>query len=187
VNGKGYVHVRDAGHSMALAVQHEYEKQEDFKSLMKSVSDVKFREIMREPAYLLPPKMRTVARFMNLSHVIKRAVKMLNAFGKMNVEERKVFSFIPENKPLIEELTTVFKTVNSILQHLKCKGMSEKSADRCLSLLKTLLSSQNQRTVNVGQSMERYIKTELGKLSGVCDRCHISSDIIESVFGFYKA
>ncbi|MDR2026808.1 MAG: hypothetical protein LBQ01_04515 [Prevotellaceae bacterium] len=48
VNGKGYVHVRDAGHSMALAVQHEYEKQEDFKSLMKPVADVKFKEIKQK-------------------------------------------------------------------------------------------------------------------------------------------
>jgi hypothetical protein len=41
--------------------------------------------------------------------------------------------------------------------------------------------------INVGRAVEQYINTELGKLSGICDGWHVSSDIIESVFGFYKA
>jgi transposase-like protein len=56
VRDKGYIHIRDAGHTFGLFVQQVYEKERDFQLFMKEVSGVKFREIMRPTAYLLPPK-----------------------------------------------------------------------------------------------------------------------------------
>ncbi|MDR0612021.1 MAG: hypothetical protein LBG45_00760 [Dysgonamonadaceae bacterium] len=67
---KAYNHVRDAGHSFGLFLQQVYEKDESFKSFMQEVTQVKFREIMRPTAWLLPPRQRTIARFMNLSGTV---------------------------------------------------------------------------------------------------------------------
>jgi hypothetical protein len=187
VSNKGYVHIRDIGHSIALIIQHAYEKQEDFQSLIKDINEVKSKEIMRDTAYLLSPKIRTIARFMSISLLIKWAVKMLTTFWKMNQEEQSVFGFLLKYRSLIKELEEVFKIVNPILKHLKCEGMSKKSVEWCLSQVQTLLSSTNQRVVSVGQLIEEYINTEYGKLSGICEKWNISSDVIESIFGIYKA
>jgi hypothetical protein len=84
------------GHTFGLFVQKLYEKSEDFQSFIKEVNGVKFREIMRSSAYLLPPKQRTIARFMNLSTTIAWAKKLLKSFPRLNEEEQAVFQFIKD-------------------------------------------------------------------------------------------
>ena len=186
VRKKGYVHVRDIGHSVSLFVQHTYENAKDFRAFAKKVSAVKFRETMRATAYLLPPKQRTVARFMNISHTVSWAFKMSKSIARLNAEERKVFRFINRHKPLINELKEVFITVNSVLKHLKNKGISKANAHEALSEIKSLTSSPG-RAADVGRLMEEYITKEYAKLSEKHKNWHISSDIIESMFGSYKA
>ena len=77
VRDKAYSHVRDVGHSFGLFLQQVYEKNEIFKSFMQEVVQVKFREIMRPTAYLLPPKQHTISRFMNLSETARRQGKRI--------------------------------------------------------------------------------------------------------------
>ena len=55
VRDKNYIHMRDAGHSFGLFLQQTYGKEECFQSFMKEVTQVKFREVMRSTAHLLPP------------------------------------------------------------------------------------------------------------------------------------
>ena len=186
VRDKNCIHIRDVGHTFGLFMQQTYEKDNSFQTFMKEVTQVKFREIMRPAAYLLPPKQRTIARFMNLSETVHRAVAMLNSFDRLKDEEQKIFRFIPQNQLLIHELNSVFQTVNSILQRLKDEGLSKVSAEECLSRLKSLSTSPNQRIASVGRLMIKYLETEYSKLSDESQRWHISSDIIESMFGTYK-
>ena len=186
VRMKGYVHVRDIGHSFGLFVQHIYGKTKDFQSFIKEVAAVKFRETMRTTAYLLPPKQRTVARFMNISHTIFWAFNMLKSFARLNTEEQKVFHFINSYRQIINELKEVFITVNSVLKHLKNKGISKTNAHEALSEIKSLTSSTG-RVSDVRRLIEEYITREYSKLSEKYKSWHISSDIIESIFGSYKA
>jgi hypothetical protein len=115
VRRKGYTHVRDIGHSFGLLIQQVYEKAKDFQSFTKSVSAVKFREIMRPSAYLLPPKQRTIARFMNLSATVHWASSQLKSYSRLSVEEQHVFQFIEKYRLLIKELKEVFSVVNPVL------------------------------------------------------------------------
>jgi hypothetical protein len=186
VRDKNYVHIRDVGHTIGLFLQKTYEKDNSFQTFMKEVTQVKFREIMRSAAYLLPPKQRTIARFMNLSDTVDWAVAMLNSFDRMKEEDQRIFQFIPQNQMLIHELNSVFQTVNTILQRLKDEGLSKVSSEECLSRLKTLSTSPNQRISSIGRLMTEYIETEYNKLSDKTKKWHISSDIIESIFGIYK-
>jgi hypothetical protein len=186
VRDKGYIHLRDVGHTFGLFVQQTYEKEEDFQLFMKDVNGVKFREVMRPTAYLLPPKQRTIARFMNLSGTIDWAVKILKSFDRLNPSEQDVFNIIHKHRQIIMEMEEVFKTVNSLLQRLKKEGISATTARKCLFAVKMLQASQHQRVSSVGRLIEEYIKEESDKQNILDAKCHISSDIIESLFGSYK-
>jgi hypothetical protein len=53
-------------------------------------------------------------------------------------------------------------------------------------MLKALESSPNQRISNLANMVKTYIKKEYSKLSDTNKTWHISSDVIESLFGDYK-
>ena len=69
---------------------------------------------------------------------------------------------------------------------MKNEGISESIAHETLSEIKSLTSS-TERISALGRLMEGYITGEYGKLSEQYKNWHISSDIIESLFGSYKA
>jgi hypothetical protein len=92
---------------------------------------------MRPAGYLLPPVQRSIARFMNLSGIIKWSKRIIAIFPQLNENERQVFNFVKVNIKQINGLSAVFNTVNSILKILKTKGMSEKSISECMSMLQT--------------------------------------------------
>jgi hypothetical protein len=186
VRDQGYVHVRDVGHTFGLFVQQTYEKEDDFQTFIKEVNGVKFREIMRSSAYLLPPKQRTIARFMNISGTVDWAYSMLKAYDQLNAEQQEIFSFIPQYRMLINELNDVFRVVNPVLQQLKNEGLSKESLQWSLSKTSLLRLSSWKRAMSVGNLIECYIKEEYGKLSEQNKKWHVSSDIIESLFGIYK-
>ena len=58
------IHIRDISHSLALHVEKLYKNDADFQAMTKSISQVKIREVRRPTSYLLPPRQRTIARFM---------------------------------------------------------------------------------------------------------------------------
>jgi hypothetical protein len=186
VHKSGYIHIKDVGHSIALLMQHLYEKASDFQSFTKEIADVKFREVMRPCAYLLPPKQRTIAGFMNLSPGVEWAGRMLKAFPLLSAEEQAVFGFLLPYEPLIKELKETFGILNRVLKLLKEKGLSHDVVEECLKETETLQSSENARQSALGRDIEAYLREEAGKLPASQTRWHISSDVIESTSGIYK-
>jgi hypothetical protein len=181
------VHLPDIGHSMAMFVERKYKNDEEFKVFCKEISGVKFREIMRSTAYLLPPNQRSVSRFMNLSPTIEWANNMLNAFERLNEEEQRVFNFIHRHKSIIEELRTLFECINVISKELKNKGLSYKSIKICnLAISQLQQSTTATRITNVLEACSDYLNKMKDKLPDEKTIWHISSDIIESSFGYYK-
>jgi hypothetical protein len=130
IRDQGYIHIRDAGHTAALQVEHVYREETGFKKFTKELSAVKIREAMRRTGCLLPPRQRSIARFMNLSAVSSRATKMLRIFPALNGEERQTFQFVRTFQELVEELECVFQTVNTLLKDIKNNGLSYKYTDR---------------------------------------------------------
>jgi hypothetical protein len=100
-------------------LEHVYKEEEDFKKFSKKLSAVKVSDAMRKTGCLLPPRRRSVARFMNLSAIIVRATNMLRIFPTLNGEEQKTFKFVLTCRQLIEETGCVFKTVNALLKDIK--------------------------------------------------------------------
>jgi hypothetical protein len=186
VDEQGYIHIRDIGHTMALHIEHVYKACADFKEFIKTLSDVKIRESMRRTSCLLPPRQRSIARWMNLSPVVKWAKTMLATFPSLNEQEQETFGFVNTCYSLIEELDCVFQTVNTLLKEIKNKGLTHKNIDWCLLQTAEGLNMDSPRVKQAGENPVQYLNEERSKLPDAQTCWHASSDIIESLFGKYK-
>jgi hypothetical protein len=187
IREKGYIHLRDVGHSIALQIEKVYAKSDKLKDYLTSLAAVKAKEVMRPASYLLPPTQRSIARFMNLSKLINWGKQILNNFPRLNAEEKKAFDFLKSSHALLDELSTVFNSINIILKKIKTKGMSKKNIADSISILEAELNNEdNIRFKQVKENVKTYLEEESLKLKD--DTCcwHGSSDIIESIFGYYK-
>jgi hypothetical protein len=180
-------HIRDVSHTLGMFMERVYKKSEEFNNYVKELAQVKFREIMNPVAYLLPPKQRTIARFMNLAKVVDWSEKILKNYTKLTKNERNTFSFIPRYASLIEELRTVLTCVNYIEHEIKHNGLSHRSLKNCVDFMKQDLFFGNERMLQIAEQMVGWLREEIRKLPSEKTCWNASSDIIESLFGVYKS
>jgi len=180
------VHLRDVGHTLAMFLERQYKDASDFLSFMKELAKVKNREVMRPIAYLLPPKQRIIARFMNLTPCLNWAQKMLHHFDKLPKEEQQVFKFLKNHRMLINELNAIIGVFNRISKSMKEKGLSRENVDTSIGELLLLIQSPSPRICQAAKECMSYLQEEAGKLNTEKSVWHISSDIVESIFGVYK-
>ena len=173
----------DVGHEIAKFVEQTYKHQEVFKAFSTAVAGVKFREILKNTAYLLPPKQRAIARFMNLSDTVDWATKMLSALPKLTEVEQQTFDFLKDYRSLIKELEDVFEMVHKLLKILKNTGISHENIEKCTLLVQQYI--MKMPPILVGK-INTYFKNEAGKITDKSTSWHASSDIIESLFGKFK-
>jgi hypothetical protein len=179
--------IKDISHTLGMFMERIYSKDAEFTSYMKELSEVKFKHIMNPVAYLLPPKQRSVARFLNLSQVVDWSDKILANYAKLKKEEKQVFSFIPSYSSLINELRIVLSCINFIEYEIKHNGLSRQSVNRCRKNIKRNLSVKNKRMENVVMLIMNYFRNEIKKLPSSTSCWNASSDIVESIFGVYKS
>jgi transposase-like protein len=175
--------IPDVGHQIAKYVEQTYAHQEQFKAFTTAVAGVKFREIMKGTAYLLPPKQRTIARFMNLSGIVDWAANILRVFGTLSLVEQETFSFLKDFRQLIKELKTVFEMTHKMLEIIKNKGISYENIAQC-----TILGKQYGAPIPtiLTDKITAYLKEIKDKLPDATTTWHASSDVLESLFGKYK-
>lgn len=182
----GIPHQRDISHSLGMLLERIYKNEADFKEYLKLMTEAKFKHNMKKIAYLLPPTQRTVARFINLSEWVKWSAKMLKIYHKLSKDEQSAFSFVPLNASLIDELSEALKCVNTIESICKNRGFSKQTVKECKQTVKKHLLSGNSRMIELGASIFTFLTEETKVLAADIVQNN-SSDIIESVFGKYKA
>jgi hypothetical protein len=185
----GITHHRDIGHSFGLILEDAYKGQEDFEGFMREMNGIRTKYHLTKMAYLLPPKQRAIARFMNLFSLVEWAADMLRILPTLKGDEQEAFAFVKEHQEIIAELETVMRYVRNIEQKCKHEGLSKKTAKLCASVACGLISGEgtNGRTAVVGARIGIYLLDEAAKIEGKEEAHNISSDIIESTFGWYKA
>jgi hypothetical protein len=180
------LHIRDISHSLGMFMKRIYDNDQEFKSYMKELAQVKFREVMNPVAYLLPPKQRSIARFMNLSPVVNRS-KILKNYHNLTEKEQKTFSFCRRYASFIDELQNVLRCVNSIEREIKRNGLSHNSVKICRGYIKQYLLSANERMTKMAAQIIQYLNEEVEKLPSSKSCWNASSDVLESIFGVYKS
>lgn len=184
----GITHHRDISHSIGLILEGAYKGQADFEGFTSKLGAIRLKYHLTDMAYLLPPKQRAIARFMNLFDWVEWAGDMLSSYPKLTKEQQDAFAFMKEYTPLVEELNTVMGHVRYIEQRCKRDGISAETAKLCAWAASKLITGtgSNSRTISVGSRIGLYLLGEAKKIEGK-DKAHIiSSDIIESMFGWWK-
>lgn len=180
------IHQHDISHSLGMFLERTYKNKSDFNDYVKLMTESKFKYNMKKIAYLLPPKQRTISRFINLSGWVKWSFKMLDIYHTLNEDEQNVFSFIPANASLIDELSDVLKCVERIEYVCKHKGLSKKTVCECQKVIHTHLLCGNSRMINLGECIIGFLRKEVISIGKSVTSHNNSSDIIESIFGKYK-
>ena len=183
----GYVHHADISHSMGVILKHAYEKQADFIELTTLLGKIRLQYHLTNKAYLLPPNMRTIARFMNMSEWVIWGNSMLACYHKLPKEMQEAYAFINDYKSLFQELMAALDAIRHIEHMCKNKGFSLKTSKECQSyIIAHVIGNAYPRQTHLGLKMLEYFRKEEALLTEGMNIC-ISSDIIESTFGIYKS
>ena len=180
------IHIRDVGHTLGMFLQRVYGKEDDFCVFFKQIGKLKNAEAMSDCSYLLPPRQRSIARFMNLSKTISWGRKIIDSFERFTEKEKRVYYFVMENRKLISELDTVLGCTNQILSRIKTAGLSYNSIGNSIKLINRLNVSKNKRVARFAALCIEYLQQESNKLLDSQTIFNASSDMVESVFGYYK-
>ena len=176
---------RDISHSLGMLLERCYKNEEDFIAYTKKLTDAQLKYNMKKIAFLLPPKQRTIARFINLSDWVEWSRKMLNIYHNLSLEERTVFAFVPENASLIDELSEVIESLRYINEKCKHHGLSRMTIKQCLEYSQILFRG-NFRMRTLGDAICGFLLEEGKILENKTNTHNNSSDVIESAFGIYK-
>jgi hypothetical protein len=186
---KEYINIRDVSHTLALFVEHQFKTEESFINYTKAISSVLARANMKKSAFLLPPRQRTIARFMNLSPTVEWSIKMLKTVDTLPKEEKETFLFIKDHESVINELKEVMELYSVLQNILKTKGLCTETMMLCEEHIVKKLNSKSEKVCRIANDMMVYLLEEVQKKDTVCNHSiwHCSSDIIESIFGTMKA
>jgi hypothetical protein len=180
-------HQHDISHSLGMYLERTYKEEPDFKYYIKLMTEPKFKYNMKKIAYLLPPTQRTISRFINLSHWVEWSSRMLDIYHTLQADERKVFSFVPANASLIDELSEVIRCIKSIEYICKHNGLSKRTLCKCQKEIEKDLLCGNSRMIHLGEGIINFLTKEAMLIGAEVAVHNNSSDILESLFGRYKA
>ena len=173
----------DIGHEIGKFLEQTYSKNEVYHAFTKAAALVKYKEVMKDTSYLLPPKQRAIARFMNMSGTVSWAHKLLKAFKNLNPAEQQIFEWLKSYENLIIELENTFNLAHLIMKIIKNKGLSYKNIAECVDLTN---QCRGKVPASIITKILTYFEVEKEKLPNSETIWHASSDVIESLFGKYK-
>ena len=178
----------DISHAMGSLMKRTYGKCTDFLALTELLGDIRLKYNLTDKAYLLPPNMRALARFMNMSFWVEWGISMLGCFPNLPQEMQEAYSFVPENRELFEELASCIQAIKFVEDLCKNNGFSITTCHICKGyIVRHVIANANPRKAMLGIRMLDYFDRELAVLNEDKKRKdNISSDIIESTFGIYK-
>jgi hypothetical protein len=172
---------------MGVILKNVYEKQSDFVELTTLLGKKRLQYHLTDKAYLLPPNMRAISRFMNMSSWVLWGNEMLNCYDSLPEKMQEAYAFIKDYESLLRELQILICAVRHVETICKNEGFSVMTSRRCkLYIITHVLGNAHYRQARVGIKMLEYFKREEALLTGNMS-INISSDIIESTFGIYKS
>lgn len=184
----GIPHHLDISHTLGNCMKHAYGDDAEFKALTEKLGKIRLRYHLTDKAWLLPPNMRAIARFMNLQDWVEWAERMLGCYDTLEDSMKEAFSFLLSYRELIGELAVCVGAIRHVERICKNEGFSRRTSAVCQShIIKQVVGNANNRRARLGLEMIDYFRRQEELLEKAGDIHHISSDIIESDFGIYKA
>ncbi|MCG9341815.1 hypothetical protein, partial [Staphylococcus aureus] len=179
----------DISHAMGAMLKNAYGKDERYNEFQSLLGKKRLEYHLTPKAYMLPPNMRTICRFMNTFDWVDWAIMVIDAYPSLPGELREAFAFVLPYEPLVRELKAIDDCIKDVEKRCKREGFSKLTALWCFRKAKESLVTNESATNKmrlVGSEMCSYFLDEMGKLGSDLSRVNISSDIEESLFGIFK-
>ena len=187
IKQSGLLHHIDISHAMGTCFKHAYGKQPDFMNFTALLGKIRLQYQLTDKAYLLPPNMRSIARFMNFHSWVDWGNKMLEGFDKLPEKMQEAYAFILDYKELLVELKVAVCAVEYIEAVCKTEGFNLATCNKCKKyIMQHVIGNANNRRAMLGIEILEYLKEHEAKLNASYESRNISSDIIESTFGVFK-
>ena len=189
-------HFPDIAHAIGSSLKRVFAKQEIYLAFSKQVTSYVRKGAQQDISYLVPPKQRGKARFLNQDKMVGWAKKMLENLSTLPDKEYAFFKSLTQHQTIIEILDTCLNFAKSISLLFKKCGVSfqtVKQAQECAILLKT--DTSHELVIEFVEQIERYFGSyqqflqryeQQYKPTDQQFALHASSDVIESIFGKYK-
>ena len=184
----GICHHLDISHTLGNCMKHVYGEDAEFKSLTEKLGKIRLQYHLTEKAWLLPPNMRAIARFMNLRDWVEWADKLIDCYDNLDDGMKDAYSFILDYRGFVRELHVCTDAIGHLEDLCKNQGFGKRVNALCQDyIIRNVIGNANNRRASVGLEMLDYFKSQAGLIADKNEIRHISSDIIESDFGIYKA
>lgn len=184
----------DISHGIGNCLKKTFEKEESFVNFTKLIASYQSKGVNQSLTYLIPPKQRTKARFMNLKPIVVWAGKMLKRKDKLNEKEGLFFEALPQHTPIIELLKEVMFLEEKVTTSLKINGLTQKLLFQIIQELTLFKVISFGVYDNLRDDFVKHFELFLGKYQTLIDKTklknleslNVSTDIIESLFAKYK-
>ncbi|MEM1120385.1 MAG: hypothetical protein AAGJ18_08030 [Bacteroidota bacterium] len=183
----GYSHLPDISHAIATCLRRVFDKTVDYEWFRRTIASYQSKGVNQSLSYLCPPKQRTKARFMNIGKIVIWAEKLLNRFHLLKNKERVFFAELTEQEAFTKDLMACLEVANEVALPFKTKGLCLKT----LKKAKRLIKKQQQEQVGYMKDFLTHLSSYLARYEDFIklypnSSVHVSSEIIESMFGKYK-
>jgi hypothetical protein len=180
----GLIHINDCSHEWANLLKCCHGENETFKLLMGKLAMIRRTGILSKFSHLIPPPLRSKARFMNVFPLIGWIERIWESWDLLEDSFKEKLSFLNDCKSQIGELIVLRDVIGEMSAILKTEGMSRSTLDRCKMILnaKCLSGATKVFSDMLQASWGRYDSI----LQQENSRFICCSDIIESYFGKFK-
>ena len=140
-------------------MKHVYGNDPEFVSLTEKLGKIRLQYHLTDKAWLLPPNMRAMARFMNLREWVTWGQKMLGCLDSLDDDTKEAYSFLLQYRDLIEELGVCVESVTYLETLCKCEGFGLRTNALCqYYIIRNLIGNASNRRACVGLRMLDYFK-----------------------------
>ena len=174
-------HLYDCAHQWAHLLKQCYEKAPDFTELFKQTARLRKAWALSEHCHLIPPSMRSKARFLNIFPLVNWMEKIRAHWDELSAKAQQELAFLQTHYELIDELICLKEVIGQMAALLKVKGMNLASLQTCSQLLESCQQGRPLAFKTKLLAAWQAYHPWLSEKSLLC-----SSDIIESYFGRYK-
>lgn len=182
-------YIADISHSIATCLRHSFGQDAAYQEFCKLVASYQAKGVNSELSYLLPPKQRSKARFMNQYHLIAWAAQLMAKYKLLNQKEQAFFQDLAQHQSLIEAMSSCLAVAQKVALWLKKEGYSLEKASFITQEIAPLTQSKNASIACFANKLLQYLEkyANFAKQANPKSSYQVCSDIIESLFGKYKS
>lgn len=182
--------IDDIGHVVANSLKSQYAKSKLFQTFLAIINSCAKKLRQTNLAFLVPPKLRTKGRFQGVTKLAQWAERILNVLdeNQQNPDYKKLRTSLlglSQVKGFLRKFAETVLTTSKIMQILKNEGLNQKTYRECQKLTQTLPERSAAR-MRISDWLNKHLSIQC-RLGIGQTPLPVSSDIIESLFGKFKA